>query len=62
VKKCIDCHANHNNLYCELGYKTEELKSKVLDYTFYHISPLEKCIKPKNKKEFISMYKAKIKT
>jgi hypothetical protein len=54
MKKCQECRANYNNTFCDLEYKTEMLTDKLKDSFFYHyISPLEKCDKPKNKKEYI---------
>ena len=53
MKKCQDCRANKNNSYCELGYKTEDLTQIILGYAYNYISPLEKCYKPKNRKEYI---------
>lgn len=53
MKKCQDCRANRKNSYCELGYKTEELKTVVMGYTYEYISPIEKCVKPKSRKEYI---------
>jgi hypothetical protein len=54
MKKCQDCRANNNNLFCELEYKTEILTDNLKDCFFYnYISPIEKCDKPKNKKDYI---------
>ena len=53
MKKCQDCRANRKNIYCELGYETEKLIQNVLGYNYEYISPLEKCIKPKTRKEYI---------
>jgi hypothetical protein len=57
MKKCQDCIANYKNMFCKLGYKTEHLKTVVSGYTWEYISPLEKCEKPKNKKDYIRKYK-----
>ncbi len=56
MKKCQDCRANRKNEYCELQYKTEKLKTNISGYTYEYISPIEKCIKPKTKKEYIQRY------
>jgi len=54
MKKCQDCRANHKNDFCELGYKTEILNQNWRGGIYEYISPLEKCDKPKTKKEYIN--------
>jgi hypothetical protein len=56
MKKCQDCRANYNNQFCQLQYKTENLKTVILGTTWEYISPIEKCEKPKTKKDYIKRY------
>lgn len=57
MKKCQNCPANNNNMFCRLTYKTEILSDIVRGYKYDYISPLEKCNKPKNIREYIRRYK-----
>ena len=52
MKKCQNCRANYNNMFCELGYKTEILYEVYKGYEYNYISPLEKCEKPKSNKDY----------
>jgi hypothetical protein len=41
-----------DNSFCKLDYKTEQVSELVFGYEYNYISPLEKCDKPKNKKDY----------
>ena len=57
MKKCQNCIANNNNMFCNLEYKTEKKTTLFKGYNYEFISPIEKCKKPKNKKEYHFMIK-----
>jgi hypothetical protein len=57
MKKCQNCIANNNNMFCNLDYKTEIIIEKFKGYEYAYISPLEKCLKPKSYKDYHNKFK-----